>query len=220
MKTKIFLLGFLTSVSFSETLAQRVYVDLLVAPAMVVYANALKGQQNDAERNLKNVRNGQILVQGQLQVANDLHDKVLKGLREVSGTVNNALTIKRIYETSSDIIAEVQDAVELAAQNPQYAIFASRAVSTFRQRAIQLSADVSRVIAGGENNMMDSGERQRLLQSIHRDLRLIWGAAYGMNASMKAAIRAGFWRSLNPFSSWVSQDARIMRNILREAASS
>lgn len=206
--------------AMQEAFAQTVYVDALVAPAMVTYAEALKSEQNAADRNLKDIRTTQALVQRQLQIANNLHNKVLKGLQEVSGVVNNALVIKRIYETSADIVGELEEAVQTAAQHPQYAIFASRAVNTFRQRAIQLTADVSRVVAGGEVNLMDSGERQRLLQSIHRDLKLMWGSAYGISYSIKTAVRTGFWRSMNPFSTWVNRDARIMRDILKDAASS
>lgn len=200
--------------------AQTVYVDALVAPAMVTYAEAIKGQQNETEKNLVAIRNAQALVQTQLQTANNLHNKFLKGLREVSGTVKNALVIKRIYETSTDIINELQDAAQVAADHPQYAVFAARALNNFRRRALQVSADVSRVITPGETNLMDAGERQRLLSSIHRDLTLMWGVAYGISRSIKNAVRAGFFKRLNPFQKWINEDARIMRNILREAASS
>lgn len=216
----ILLLTILFSLVGSAVRAQMVYVDALVAPAMVVYAEQLKSGQNEADRNLKDIRNAQTLVQRQLRVANDLHQKVLKGLNEVSGAVKNALVIKRIYETSADIVAELQEAVEVAAQHPQYSIFAARAVTGFRQRAVQLSADVAKVVAGGEHNLMDSGERQRLLQSIHRDLKLMWGSVHGISYAIKRAERTGFWKSMNPFSTWVNQDSRIMRDILIDAASS
>ncbi|WP_312352579.1 hypothetical protein [Sphingobacterium siyangense] len=216
---KSILISCLLIFALSEAHTQTVYVDALVAPAMVVYAQALKEQQNDAVSNLKEIRNAQILVQGQLKIANNLHNKFLKGLREVSGTVKNALTIKRIYETSSDIINELQEAIQIAREHPEYAVFAVRASNNFKQRALQLSSDVTRITAGGDSNLMDSGERQRLLLSVHRDLKLIWGTVYAMSRSIKTAVQAGFWRRINPFQRWVNEDARLMRNILKEAAS-
>jgi len=218
MKKTIILSCVLALTGVTRTNAQTVYVDLLVAPAMVVYAEALKSEQNEAKRNLRFIRDGKALVNGQLHVANNLHNKLLKGLKEVSGVVNNAVVIKRIYEISADIISEVGETAELAAQNPQYAIFASSGVSAFRQRAIKLSGDVTSVITGGETNLMDSGERQRLLQNIHLELKLIYATAYGMNNSIRSAIQAGFWRRINPFARWVNPDAAIMRDILRNAA--
>jgi hypothetical protein len=218
MKKTIILSCVLALTGIIKTKAQTVYVDLLVAPAMIVYAEGLKSEQNEAKSELGLIRDGQALVQGQLQVANNLHNKFLKGLKEVSGVVNNAVVIKRIYETSADIISEVGETAELAAQHPQYAIFASRGVADFRQRAIKLSADVTSVVTGGEANLMDSGERQRLLQNIHLELRLIYITAYGMNNSIRRAIQSGFWRSLNPFARWVNTDAAIMRDILINAA--
>lgn len=218
MKKTIILSCVLALTGIIKTKAQTVYVDLLVAPAMIVYAEGLKSEQNEAKNELGLIRDGQALVQGQLQVANNLHNKFLKGLKEVSRVVNNAVVIKRIYETSADIISEVGETAELAAQHPQYAIFASRGVADFRQRAIKLTADVTSVVTGGEANLMDSGERQRLLQNIHLELRLIYITAYGMNNSIRTAIQAGFWRRLNPFARWVNPDAAIMRDILINAA--
>lgn len=220
MKKTIILLCVLALTIVFRTNAQTVYVDLLVAPAMAVYAETLKGGQNKSKNNLSDIRNGQLLVQGQLQVANNLHNKVLKGLKEVSGAVNNAIVIKRIYETSADIVSEIQETVQLAAQHPQYAIFASRGAANFRNRAIKLSSEVTSIITGGEANLMDSGERQRLLQNVLRELQLIWATTYGMSGSIRAAIQAGFLKSINPFSRWVNQDAMIMRNILIDASTS
>ena len=74
-----------------------------------------------------------------------------------------------------------------------------------------------RILQEDETNLLDAGERQQLLLRVFRDLKLLYGAAYGINFSMKTAIRAGFWYSLNPFKVWVNQDSRIMREIIRNA---
>ncbi|MCL4638327.1 MAG: hypothetical protein M5Z89_04990 [Olivibacter sp.] len=216
MKTLILILLSLTLMMPSIARSQ-IYVDVLTAPAMTTYAPIIKREMRNTNDNLNAIQQGQMYLQTQLALANELQNKVLKGLREVSGTVRNALTIRQIYETSSDIISEMQDVVQLASQNPQYSIFAYRSASIFRQRALELYAEVAQIVTEHEANFLDAGERQQLLLRVYRDLRLLYGAAYGINLSMKTAIRSGFWRSLNPFQAWVNQDVRIMKDIIRNA---
>lgn len=197
--------------------AQQVYIDVLTAPAMVVYAEAIKGQQQKTNDNLSAIERGQLLVMSQLKTANDLQDKVLKGLTEVSGTVRNAMTIREIYRTTEDIIAEASEAIRIAADNPAYAVFATESANEFKRRASVMSAEVSRILTSGETNMMDAGERQKLLNYLHTELRLIYACAFGVKHSIYWARQRGFWRSLNPFAAWVNQDVGIMRDVINRA---
>ncbi|MDD4193237.1 MAG: hypothetical protein PHI28_18015 [Mangrovibacterium sp.] len=203
--------------NLAELHAQIVYVDVLTAPAMRTYANTIKRQQEKTNENLSAIHKGQVLINSQLEVANNLQQKVVKGLTEVSKTVRNAVTIKRIYETSQDIILEVAETTRLAAENPQYVIFAEESASVFKTRALGLASEITHVLEGGETNMMDAGERQKLLNHIYDEIRLIYGAAFGMKHSIKWAVRRGFWNSLFPFSGWVNQDVRIMNEIISNA---
>lgn len=196
----------------------QVYLDILTAPAMsTAYRSQIKSEMGKTNSNLSAIKRGQVYLQTQLGLANDLQDKVLTGLQQVSGTMRNALTVRQIYDTSADIISEMQEAVDIAADNPEFTIFAYRSAGIFRERALELYAEVARILQEDETNLLDAGERQQLLLRVFRDLKLLYGAAYGINFSMKTAIRAGFWYSLNPFKVWVNQDSRIMREIIRNA---
>ncbi|MGV8135961.1 MAG: hypothetical protein AB2L20_12160 [Mangrovibacterium sp.] len=213
----ILLIIFVNCGVLNATFSQIVYVDVLTAPAMRTYSNTIKKQQEETNDNLTAIHKGQLLINSQLELANDLQQKVVKGLTEVSRTVRNAITIKRIYETSQDIILEVSETTRLAAENPQYVIFAQESASVFKARALGLALEIANVLEGGETNMMDAGERQKLLNHIYDEIRLIYGAAFGMKHSIRWAIRRGFWKSLFPFSGWVNQDIRIMNEIIAKA---
>lgn len=197
--------------------AQVVYVDLLTAPAMTVYARQMEEQQQETNKNLSAIQKTQLLIQTQLAAANSLQQKIHTGLSEVSQTVTNAVTIKRIYETTQDILDELAEAIELAADNPAYTVFARQSAESFQLRAVELSAEVSRVLTGGETNLMDAGERQKLLNAIYTELRLLYGAAYGITHSIRWAVRRGFWKSMLPFSGWVNQDTKLMREVMAKA---
>lgn len=154
---------------------------------------------------------------GQLQIANDLHDKVLKGLTQVSGTLSNALTVREIYSASSEIVTNTQEAVRLAAGNPILTVFAVKSANEFKRRALSMSSEVGRILTGGESNMMDAGERQRLLNYIHTEIRLLGATAFAVKFNMEYAKMYGIWNSLNPFRRWVNQDVQIMNEIIQKA---
>lgn len=196
---------------------QSVYMDVLTAPAMTAYANVLEEQQEKTNEHLSAIQKGQLFIQTQLELANDLQTKIHKGLSEVSQTVANAATIKRIYETSQDILDELQEAAELAKENPEYVLFAARSANVFRTRTVEMTAEVSRVLTASETNLMDAGERQKLLNYIYTEIKLLYGAAYGITHSIRWAVRRGFWKSLVPFAGWVNQDTRLMREIIARA---
>lgn len=193
------------------------YIDVLTAPAMVTYAQALKNQQNKTNDNLSAIQRAQTAMMTQLGVANNLHDKVVRGLTEVSGTLNNALTVKEIYSSSLDIVNNTKDALDLAVGNPALTLFAIRSSHEFKRRALGLTAEVTRILTGGESNMMDAGERQKLLNYIHTEIRLLSATAYGVRYNMEYAKRYGIWNTLNPFRAWINQDTRIMQDIISQA---
>lgn len=216
---RLFLSLILLGLVFPQQGSAQIYVDVLTAPQMTaIHAPGIRSELKKTNNELSAIKRGQLFLQTQLGLANDLQQKVLTGLQQVSGTLRNALTIRQIYETSADIIGEMQEVVEIAADNPQFSIFAYRSANIFRQRALELYAEVARILTEDEINLLDAGERQQLLLRVYRDIRLLYGAAYSINFSMKTAIRTGFWRSLNPFKIWVNQDSRIMRDIIRNAS--
>ncbi len=201
----------------TDSFAQTVYVDALTAGTMTLYAGKIEDQLEETNENLNAIQKTELLITTQMETANNLQKKVVKGLTEVSRTVRNLITVKRITEVSLDIVAEVGEAIELAAENPEYVIFARKSVNVFKERALGLEADVARVLAEGETNMMDAGERQKLLNHIYDEIRLMYGAAFGVTHSIRWAMRRGFWKSLFPFSGWVNQDVRIMNEIIANA---
>ena len=216
---RLFLSLILLGLVFPQQGSAQIYVDVLTAPQMTaIHAPGIRSELKKNNNELSAIKRGQLFLQTQLGLANDLQQKVLTGLQQVSGTLRNALTIRQIYETSADIIGEMQEVVEIAADNPQFSIFAYRSANIFRQRALELYAEVARILTEDEINLLDAGERQQLLLRVYRDIRLLYGAAYSINFSMKTALRTGFWRSLNPFKIWVNQDSRIMRDIIRNAS--
>jgi hypothetical protein len=216
MKKSAFMITLLF-ISGVNCFSQTVYVDVLTAPAMLAYSGTLKTQQEKTNTNLSNIQKGQVLVNAQLKVANDLHDKVLKGLTQVSQTLNNALTVKEIYSTSVDIVNDTKETIQLATGNPVLTVFAVNSAKIFKERALLMTAEITRVLTSGETNMMDAGERQKLLNYLHTEIRLLGANVYMMKESMYWAKMNGIWNTLNPFRAWVNQDEMIIKSVMQRS---
>ena len=217
MKQLLILLT-LTSCLLNRTLAQAIYVDPATAAAMAVHSGIINGQLNTTNNKLTLIQTGQLAVTGQLTAVNSLQKDIYKGLSEVSSVMTNLLAIKDIAEISSDIITDVSKAASLAQSDPVLLLFAQQGASEFKTRATALAAEVSTfILQGGQSNLMDSGERAKLLNRIVNELSIIRGVAYGMYRTMYYAKMRGILNSLNPYAGFINIDRQIGDNILLNA---
>ena len=196
----------------------QIYVDPATAGATAAHAAIINNQLNKTNENLTLIQRGQLAVTGQLTIVNNLQQQIYKGISEVAGAVRSLLGVKDIAEISLDIINDVNKAAIIAQSNPALLLFAEQGAREFKTRATSLTAEVSSfVLAGGKDNLMDSGERAKLLNRIRTELMIIRGVAYGMQRSMFWAKQRGFLNSLNPYAGYLNIDRRIADDILRNA---
>ncbi|MDT3401277.1 hypothetical protein [Mucilaginibacter terrae] len=199
-------------------LAQTLVIDPAVSSAIAVNSSTINGQLNTTNNRLDLIQRGQLAVSGQLVVVNNLQDRIYQGLSQVASVINNLNTVKEIGDCGIDIVKDVESAVALARSNPVLLLFAERGARDFQTRATMLAADVAAfVLKGGNGNLMDSGERGKLLNHIVNQMRILRGIAYGMNRAMYWAKINGVFRSLNPWATWVNQDVRIANEVLNNA---
>lgn len=205
-------------VFLSVHLHAQIYIDPAVAAATGAHAAVINGQLNTTNDNLTLIQRGQLAVTGQLVIVNDLQDKIYKGLSEVSSAVRNLLAIKDIADIGTDIIRDVGRATDIARSNPALLLFAEQGAREFKNRATALATEVgSFVTRGGRDNLMDSGERAKLLNRIVTELTILRGVAYGMYRSMYWAQQRGILNSLNPYAGFINIDKRIADDIVRNA---
>ncbi|MDO5664485.1 MAG: hypothetical protein Q4G63_04400 [Bacteroidia bacterium] len=197
--------------------SQIVYVDVLTAPAMAAQGQLLKKKQEETNDNLNKIERAQLLVFSQMQKANELQNKVVKGLNEVSAALRDAYTVKEIYQSCQRVINYGGEITKFVRENPEYSVFALPAVNSFSNRMTRLSIEVGQILLGGEANMMNSGQRRELLNNVYIEARLLASSAWNVLYTLENAKRIGFWNSLNPFRDWVDQDVRLMRDIIRRS---
>jgi len=203
--------------ALNSAFAQELVVDPAVAAAIAVNAGVINGQLNTTNNKLDLIQKGQLAVSSQLVIVNNLQNKIYQGLSQVASVINNLATIKDIADCGSDIINDVEASVNLAKSDPVLLLFAEQGARDFETRSVKLAADVSAFVLKGGNNLMDSGERGKLLNHIANEMRILRGIAYGMNRSMYWAKINGIFRSLNPWAEWQNQDVKIANDVLTNA---
>ena len=215
---KTILLFLFSLIITQSTLAQELVVDPTTSTAIAINASLINNQLNTTNNNLSLIQKGQLAVTTQLTVANTLQNDIYKGLTQVASVVNNLTSMKEIAECGIDIVNDVQQSLYLARSNPVLLLFAEQGAREFETRAIALATEVSAfVLQGGGNNLMDSGERGKLLNHIASQMRILRGISYGMQRAMYWAKIQGILRSLNPWATWQNEDARIATDIVNNA---
>jgi hypothetical protein len=107
--------------------------------------------------------------------------------------------------------------MEIARKNPVYLVFAEQQAQFFKERATKLALEVSTfALKGGGNNLMDSGERSKLLNNVLTEMLILRSITYGMYRAMYYAQMRGLMRSLNPFQGYVNMDMQIVDDIIRK----
>lgn len=198
--------------------AQELVVDPVTSGAMLANSAIINSQLTNTNNKLTAIQTAQLAVTGQLTVVNDMQNKIYKGLSQVASVINNLYSIKDIAESGSDIVSDVEQAVKIARSNPVLLLFAQKGAQDFEQRAVALATDVSAyVLKGGNDNLMDSSERGKLLNHIVTEMHVLRGIAYGMQRAMYWAQLRGIWASLNPWSTWQNEDVRIANDVISEA---
>jgi len=215
MKNMLFIMLFMLARS---AFAQEIVVDPATSAAIMVNSGVINGQLNTTNNNLSLIQKGQLAVTGQLVIVNNLQNKIYQGLSQVASVINNLSTIKEITDCGTDILSDVEQSVVLAKSDPVLLLFAERGAREFETRAATLAADVSAfVLKPGGQNLMDSGERGKLLNHIETEMQILRGIAYGMQRAMYWAKMRGIWSSLNPWETWKNMDVQIANDVINNA---
>jgi len=217
MKSILLFLILLPLLIFKAAFAQELVVDPTTSAAIAVNSAVINGQLNTTNNNLSLIQKGQLAVTGQLVIVNDLQNKIYTGLSQVASVISNLTSIKEIATCGTDIVNDVGQAVTIAQADPVLLLFAEQGAREFETRAVTLSADVSAFVLKGGNNLMDAGERGKLLNHIESEMEILRGIAYGMGRAMYWAKMRGIWASLNPWSEWKNVDVQIANDVVNNA---
>lgn len=209
-KFSITVLLFAASFAF----AQNTYIDVTTTLALKLYSDNLENQQEKTIEQQTKLQQAQTWVSTQMAVANNIQNKVLKGLNEVSGTLKNGVQVVSIYNELDRCLQYSNDILTLTGDKPQYSVFGVKATQKAYEQVIKLSTDVTELLKPGELNLATAGDRYKLLFSVSQNVTMlkIWLLATKLN--IERAIRLGWFQSINPFQGYINTDMSIVQNIM------
>ena len=213
---RVFLIIALLASSLASS-PQAVYSDPTVSASIIATGSAHRAALNKTNDNLTLIQKGQLLVMGELAVANNVQKNIYEGLTQISGALRNAMGIKRSAQYLVDIFENMQKVKDHAVGNPALLLFAEEGGRKFRNEAIELSSYITEfAMKGGKDNLMDAGERQKIVTHIEDQMLILSAISYGMHRSMFYAKRRGILKSINPWQTWVNRDVQIADDVVRE----
>ena len=198
----------------SFAFAQNTYIDVTTTLALKLYSDNLENQQEKTIEQQTKLQQAQTWVSTQMAVANNIQNKVLKGLNEVSGTLKNGVQVVSIYNELDRCLEYSNDILTLTSNKPQYSVFGVKATQKAYEQVIKLTTDVTDLLKPGELNLATAGDRYKLLFSVSQNVTMlkIWLLATKLN--IERAIRLGWFQSINPFQGYINTDMSIVENIM------
>jgi hypothetical protein len=203
---------------FSPCLAQEYVID---------YQHLVAVSQNAAVRSSAEITHDQYLGKINNNI-NDLNTNVgsvvlaqtmiYEGLSNVNSALKDGLAVKNIAVIIADMTGYINQALAMAKTEPFLLVFAGNMAAEMRTRSLALVTDVSGyVLKEGNNVLADYNSRDQLLRKVITQLQILDGLAYGTWKAMYWAKERGVIASLNPFANFISQDTRIVDQIIRNA---
>lgn len=170
-------------------------------------------QQSQTEKINSNLDN----INKNLASVNLVKNQIYNSLVNVNEALKDGKTVLYMGQVISDIGKESSALLKVVKNHPQFAPFAERQAKEVVGQAIGILDDINTYIIGSNKELlMDYNARDEVLATLSYRLRLLRGALYSTRRSITWAVRAGLWKSLNPFQSWINQDKVIIDDIMRK----
>jgi hypothetical protein len=143
---------------------------------------------------------------------------IYNSLANVNSALKDGLMIKNIATTTSDIIAYLDQAMQLAKEDPVLLLVAEKIQSEFGQKATAMVADISGFILKEDGNVLaDYNGRDQLFRKVMQQLQILDGMAYGAWKTMYWAKERGVLKTLDPFAAYINKDAAFATQLIQNA---
>ncbi|TFF37047.1 hypothetical protein [Mucilaginibacter psychrotolerans] len=143
---------------------------------------------------------------------------IYEGLSNVNSALKGGLAVKNMAVIIADMTGYIRQALDMAKSEPYLLVFAENISAEMQKRSLALVTDVSGyILKEGDNVLADYNSRDQLLRKVVTQLQILDGLAYGAWKAMYWAKERGVIASLNPFATYISQDSRIVSQVIQNA---
>ncbi len=197
-----------------QSYAQDLYTDPITTGALAVYATQIKNEQQKTVSEQKALNRIQLFVGGAMESANQIQEKLFKGLKEVSGTLQNALQVQQIYKEVQACYNYSNKIKNLVAQHPEYSVLEAEAANKAIQQLVKTVTEVTNLLTSSETNLATAGDRYKILFEIQDEVQKLKLWLISITFSLERSIQIGFWKSINLMQSYVNRDKQVVNDII------
>ena len=143
---------------------------------------------------------------------------IYKALSNVNSGLKDGLAVKNIGSITSDIIYYLDQAMELAKDDPVLLLTTAKLQNEMGPKAVALVNDVSGfVLKEGDNVLADYNGRDQLLRRVIQQLQILDSMAYGTWKTIYWASQRGLLQTLNPWQNFINKDKVFVQQIIQNA---
>ncbi|WP_339751150.1 hypothetical protein [Algoriphagus aquimarinus] len=140
---------------------------------------------------------------------------IVNSLTQVNEGFKDAIQVKMIAETVMDISSVSAEAFQMASGNPILFLFVEEYTAQAKSRSIKLALEVSSfILKEGDKLMMNYNVRDELLNTVQKELQVIFALVLASRNSIYWSKTNGAIRSLNPYQSYINKDLGLINEII------
>jgi hypothetical protein len=141
---------------------------------------------------------------------------IYNALANVNSALKDGLMVKNITRTTTDILYYMDQAIQMAKEDPVLLLVAQNIQKEFGPKATAMVSDISGFILKSDGNVLaDYNGRDQLLRKVVQQLQILDGMAYGAWKTMYWAKERGVLKTLNPFAAYINKDAAFAKQIIQ-----
>lgn len=170
-----------------------------------LYQNSYKKQ----EENMEKARDKIVQV-----VA--MKNLIYNQLRNVNSALKQGKQLEQIYYDWERLMKNLGIMVTLSYENPQYSILISRFYEKVIEHGYSAYEGIfDQVQKEGNDYLMDSYDRQYILNKLQREIRAMNGWVLHINNYLSKAKKKPYFRHIRAFNAWYVQDKATIQRIIR-----
>ncbi len=142
------------------------------------------------------------------------HELIYNSLSKINTTLKQGKKLKYFYEYSGKIARNSIKFRRLTLKYPQYAILYTKVYKELLREATGFSDQLVGILEGGKNNLMDTYEREVIIERMLTRLRIINGTLLLIILRLERGHKIAYLQQVPILKDYISLDKAVVQNIM------
>lgn len=147
-----------------------------------------------------------------------IKDNLYGYLRNVNAGLRQARQVTYLYEDYQKLLNNMGKMLQLTANKPQYSVLITRFYEKVILHAVEAYQGVNDMVMREDADyLMDSYDRQYVLNKLHREVKAMNGWVLHINNYLVKADKKPYLRHIGVFNNWYIRDRGLIEQIIRNS---